>query len=321
MKSITIFDKIYGTYKITSPVIIKLLKSSPVQRLKKIAQFGVPDQLYHLKGYSRYDHSVGVFLLLRKLEASELEQIAGLLHDVSHTAFSHVIDYVYNMSELEEYQDNQHKSFILNSEIKAILMKYDIDPNLMTNYYLFGLLEQRIPDLCADRIDYALREFPIKTARLCLSGITVTKDRIVFNDRELAILFAKNFLDRQKKHWGGFEAVVRYRIFAQALKEALDKNIIRSEDLWKYDDFVVKKLKKSSNKKIHSILTLLKNKSLDHLPKGRKALHKKFRYVDPQVVTASGLKRLSFIDKSFRDLLQKEKKQNKKGVQERIITI
>ena len=101
MKSITIFDKIYGTYKITSPVIIKLLKSSPVQRLKKIAQFGVPDQLYHLKGYSRYDHSVGVFLLLRKLEASELEQIAGLLHDVSHTAFSHVIDYVYNMSELE----------------------------------------------------------------------------------------------------------------------------------------------------------------------------------------------------------------------------
>ena len=35
-------------------------------------------------------------LLIKKLGGSVEEQIAGLLHDVSHTAFSHVIDYVFD---------------------------------------------------------------------------------------------------------------------------------------------------------------------------------------------------------------------------------
>jgi len=50
---------------------------------------------------TRFDHSVGVMLLIRKLGAGSSpasallkEQVAALLHDVSHTAFSHVIDYV-----------------------------------------------------------------------------------------------------------------------------------------------------------------------------------------------------------------------------------
>lgn len=35
-------------------------------------------------------------LLNRQLDASMEEQIVALLHDVSHTAFSHVIDYVFD---------------------------------------------------------------------------------------------------------------------------------------------------------------------------------------------------------------------------------
>ena len=100
-----IHDSVYGGTDITSEVILELINARSIQRLKGIAQYGIPDEFYHRKNYSRYDHSVGVMLLLKRLGASEEEQIAGLLHDVSHTAFSHVIDWVVGEGGAEGYQD------------------------------------------------------------------------------------------------------------------------------------------------------------------------------------------------------------------------
>lgn len=65
-----------------------------MQRLKGISQFRIPDKYYFKDNYSRFEHSIGVMVLLGKLGASQEEQIAGLLHDVSHKAFSHVYDWV-----------------------------------------------------------------------------------------------------------------------------------------------------------------------------------------------------------------------------------
>jgi len=75
-------DKIFGKVKINEPVLLELLKSPPILRLKSISQFGVPDKYYHIKNFNRYEHSMGVMILLRKLGATPEEQIAGLLHDV-----------------------------------------------------------------------------------------------------------------------------------------------------------------------------------------------------------------------------------------------
>ena len=122
-----ITDGIYGTFSIGEPVIIDLINSPAMQRLKDISQLGIPDRYYHLKGFSRYDHSIGVFLLLRSHKASIAEQIAGLIHDISHTPFSHVIDWVINGKGGEElHQDDRHAEFLHNSEIPGILASYGI---------------------------------------------------------------------------------------------------------------------------------------------------------------------------------------------------
>ena len=97
-------DLVYGEEEIGEQVLIELINSSAIQRLKEISQFGLPEEYHHRKVFSRYAHSVGVLILLRRLGADLDEQIAGLLHDVSHTAFSHVIDWVLENSE-ENYQD------------------------------------------------------------------------------------------------------------------------------------------------------------------------------------------------------------------------
>ncbi len=81
-----IYDKVYGKEKIKEPVLIELINSDSIQRLKGISQFGMPDEYYHLKTFSRKEHSIGVLILLRRMRANLEEQVAGLLHDVSHTA-------------------------------------------------------------------------------------------------------------------------------------------------------------------------------------------------------------------------------------------
>src|SRR3989344_5458970 len=106
MKPLELNNKLYGRYKITEAVLIDLINSKALQRLKGIHQAGAWNLHYSFKkSFTRYDHSLGVMLLLRKFGASIEEQIHGLLHDISHTAFSHVADFVFNKQTSQTYQD------------------------------------------------------------------------------------------------------------------------------------------------------------------------------------------------------------------------
>ena len=294
--------------------ILELIKSKPVQRLKGIAQFGIPDEFYHLPNYSRYEHSIGVMLLLKKLGASEEEQIAGLLHDVSHTAFSHVIDWVLGDGSTEDYQDEQHEQYVTSSEIPAILKKHGYSVERIVDYHHFGLLEQDLPSLCADRVDYSLREFPADVVKVCVSALTAKDDKIVFANKEAALLFARHFLKQQMEHWGGFEAASRYRLFADALRQGLKDGDITEDDFWRDDTFVIKKLAVSKNKKLQATLQTLRSKSLDHLPKSKTVVHKKFRFVDPLYVDGKKLTRLSKANKKYAEELEKALHVNKLGI-------
>ncbi|HUD05168.1 MAG TPA: HD domain-containing protein [Patescibacteria group bacterium] len=308
-------DRIYGKVKITSPGLIELIQSKSMQRLKKIAQHGLPNEYYPFKGGNRFEHCVGVMLLLERLGAKEEEQAAGLLHDVSHTAFSHVIDWVVGTGKTEDYQDEHHAEIINCPELSQILTKHKIDVGKIANYHhYFPLLEKAIPDLCADRIDYSLREFPLSVVKRCLKALVVQDNKIVFKDAKSALTFAQNYLKRQIEHWGGYEAVVRYAILAKILKKALRLKIIVMDDFRKDDAYIINKLKKSKDEEILSLLKVLRKKSLKELSKGQKIAHKKFRYVDPLFLRNGVLIRLSKVDKKFKKELDKARKENSKGI-------
>ncbi len=314
MKKIYIEDRIYGKFYITSPVILDLIHSKPVQRLRKISQMGPPDKYYHVKGYSRYKHSVGVMLLLKHLGASEEEQIAGLLHDISHTAFSHVIDWVFGYGHKEDFQDNQHVDFFLKTEVKDILKKYGFNPLKVSQNKNYSLLDNELPNLCADRIDYSIKEFPRKIAKICFANLTANNNKIVFNNKKIAKLFAINFLTRQKVHWGGYEAVVRYFLFSRVLKFALDNKLINLTDFNRDEDYILNKIESIKDKKIIKILKTLQKKDLSKLPKSKIIFQKKFRYVDPLFLEKGKLYRLSEIDSGFKKIIEKVKKENQKGI-------
>ena len=55
-----------------------------------------------------------MYALLKKFGASTEEQIAGLIHDVSHSAFSHCIDYVLDegSEKTHNHQDRIFATFV-----------------------------------------------------------------------------------------------------------------------------------------------------------------------------------------------------------------
>ena len=50
----------------------------------------------HLERYSRYDHSIGVALIIYHFTKDIKQSLAGLFHDIATPSFSHVIDFLNN---------------------------------------------------------------------------------------------------------------------------------------------------------------------------------------------------------------------------------
>ena len=303
-------DCVYGEKEINEPVLVELINSLPVQRLKGISQYGLPRNYYHKEGYSRFEHSIGVLILLRKMGAELKEQIAGLLHDVSHTAFSHVVDWVVGNDLKEDFQDKNHLNIIKNSEIPSILKKYGFDFNEISKLDDFSLLEKEMPDLCADRVDYTLRELKHdnEDVGFFILNLKNKDNEIIFSNLESGKKFCFEYLRLQREHWAGEQAKVRYYILSNALKKAIEKKIICFDDLYNDDEFVLNILEKSGDKEILGFLDLLKGELIIKESFEGIVLGKKFRHVDAFVDFRNKLKRVSELDSDYKNSLEKERK-------------
>ena len=151
-------DRIYGEFHLHESVLIDLIHSQAVQRLHGVLQHGITGLLGITRDTSRYEHSLGVMLLVRYLGASLEEQIAALLHDISHTAFSHVIDYVFDGHLEQSYHEIHKETYMAGTDLPDILAGYGYDWHDFLHEEHYGLLEQASPALCADRLDYFLRD-------------------------------------------------------------------------------------------------------------------------------------------------------------------
>jgi hypothetical protein len=307
-------DRIYGNFSIDDPVILELLKSRPMLRLKGISQFGVPDKYHYIKGFSRYEHSVGVMILLRKLGASLEEQGAGLLHDVSHTAFSHVVDWVLGQGKTENFQDDAHFDFVSGPEVGRILKKYGYSPNRISNLRSYKLLDREIPDLCADRVDYAIRQCSSGVVKDTAKDLTIFNGKIVFRTKSSALSFAENFLLLQTSEWAGFEGSSRYKAFSDVLKRAIDLRLIGIKDFFGDEQSILKTIEKSDDSEIKYGLAFLRKRSLIGLPLDTDRVYKKFRYVDPEFINKGKLQRVSKAYPKFERKLKEAMRENKKGL-------
>lgn len=329
MPALIIKNKIYGDFKITEPILIELIKSPALQRLKGIEQSGGWKLHYSFtKSFSRYDHSIGVMLLLRKFGASLEEQAHGLLHDISHTTFSHVADFIFNTQISHSYQDSRTGKAYEIQGINKILKKHKLDPVYILNEKNFTLAERELPNLCADRIDYTLQDprghelSSIKPKEI-LKNLTTKDNKFVFKNKAGAKKFSTLNLILNKSYWCHPLQITIYTLLANVLRESLDKKIISKKDLYKTDNFVIKKIILSRNTEILKKLRQIKNLKIQKVPKAKADLcgKSKIRTVDPYFIKNNKLVKLTKADQDYKNKKQAWEKIAKKGFCIRILNV
>jgi HD superfamily phosphohydrolase len=286
-------DCLYGTWEV-EPVLGELLRSHPVLRLKRIHQGGASYLVNPFWNVTRYEHSVGVMLLLRKLGASLEEQIMGLLHDISHTAFSHVVDVAFRR-EQEDFHELMFEEILFRSEVPAILRRhgYDAAQLLMRSY---PLLDRPLPGLSADRIDYTLRDMYCygKTAKREVQEFLQTLkvvDRVICTT---SISQAEWFVQMYYQEVIGFFLdplnLYGYEMLAQVLLLALEKGILLRDDLFTDDETVMTRLRQSGDGEIVRMLERIHPRVRVTEAKSGYDFHRinKLRTIDPEVLTADG---------------------------------
>lgn len=314
-------DALYGEFEIDG-VLLELIRSNSVQRLKGIYQGGASYLVNPNWNNTRYDHSIGAMMLVNKLGGSLEEQVAALLHDVSHTAFSHVIDYVLGHKE-ENYHEMIYEQIVARSSIPDILAKAGLDwEGILLDESQWTLLEQPAPRLCADRVDYTLRDLyayghiTLQEAHCFLDQLVAFDGQIVCSDQSAAEWFVSTYykeviglLMNPLNMFGNDQ-------LAKTLRLALQKNVLSIEDFLKEDEDVIRLLKDSGDSSIAAMLHTLCNSKVEKGTQSCYDVHQttKQRLIDPLVIVSGQLVPVSNLSASTKTLTEQAKQTIERGV-------
>lgn len=306
--TMNIFDPIYGTWTLSEPVLHDLLMSDAVQRLRGVLQHGITGLVGITEPISRYDHSLGALLLVRRLGGDLSEQIAALLHDVSHTAFSHVVDYVFDDHDGQSYHDEKKVWYVAQTDLPAILQRHGFVWQDLVDETRFPLLEQPSPRLCADRLDYFLRDAgPLGLATAAeigavLADLVVVNGRIATQTLATARWLGETFMAADDASWANFREVGLYELTARAIRRGLNVGEIGEADLWGTDVMLWQKLHAVNDVVLQELLTLVSPATQFVWDEVAPTfwVSTKLRAIDPDVVGENGrLFPLSTLDPDF----------------------
>lgn len=165
-------DPIYGYIEVEYQLILDLIDSKEVQRLRRIRQLSGVAMVFHTAEHSRFTHALGAYhmanLVIRDVEGmdalTEYEKIvflcAALLHDIGHGPYSHAFEMVLSCSHEE-----MTEKIILSpaTDVYQILNQVEGLPqdvaSVIGHRGKFPLLESLVSSqLDVDRMDYLSRD-------------------------------------------------------------------------------------------------------------------------------------------------------------------
>ena len=245
-------DELYGECYVDD-VIYEIINTRIFKRLKNIYQSGGGYLVNDLWNVNRYEHSIGTMILCLKFNGNIEEQIKALLHDISHTAFSHVIDYVLK-NKNEDYHEKIQEDFLNDEDLLSILEKYNLNiKRIMSKNYSF--LDNELPELSFDRIDYTLRDLfrqkkiLLKEIREIVNHLTVYQNKLCFNSLEIGKWFQKLYFQEVVEYFQNPLNIYINTMLCNLLTSSLNEEIIQLQDFNFTDEYILRKINSSSKKK------------------------------------------------------------------------
>ncbi|TGJ83234.1 hypothetical protein E0Z10_g5538 [Xylaria hypoxylon] len=244
---ILIRDEIYGEELVHEPVLVELLQSPEVQRLQGICQHGVTGYLGLTPRVTRLEHSVGAFILVRRVGGTIEEQVAALLHDISHTTLSHVIDHALSKPGEESYHEVHKTRYLEMTRLPDILARHRINQKVFKEE-LFPLVEMPSPQLCADRLDYALRDavsfgnLTMEDARRVVGSLKAfpsaiaTRRLLVLDDPHVALILSRAYITTDKDVWSSPAHIDMCQRTGRVIGELVEAGSMDDKMLWQLSD-------------------------------------------------------------------------------------
>ncbi len=318
---------LYGEEVVEEPIILELLASPAMVRLQSIDQSGYVHYLGRIEFYPRYIHSFGVYQILKRFNASLEEQIAGLLHDTSHTVFSHVGDWLFFQGSHEEaYQDDIQAWYLSKQGVDQIAEKFGMPfKHMLEKGNGYNMLDQELPDICCDRLEYNLFTghlqgfFTQEDITEILADIHYENGKWFFEDPAVAAKFARVSIYFTEHLWGADWNVVINEFCARALKRALEIEILTMDQIhFAKDSEVLAILDGSEDVIIRGLLDKCKNiedwYELCEKEQADYSCKCKFRGIDPLVRINGDLVRLTTLDGNFAEYYYSVKAKTAKGI-------
>ncbi|HTB21406.1 MAG TPA: HD domain-containing protein [bacterium] len=241
-------DPLYGQIAVDSPLLLGLIDSRAVQRLRQIRQLGVSYLTFLGAEHSRFSHSLGAMTLMGRAldhleredglrfspEGRELALAAALLHDIGHCAFSHTLERVligdHERMGVRLLREDHGLKALLRGRAGSLAAIMEGSAPGVEARLTHDLLSSQLD---VDRLDYLVRDAHytgVNSGKVDLdriiASLTVSRGRLAVKERGL-LAVEEYFLARYFMYWK-----VYFHKTSRAMELLLMALLQRAKDLW-----------------------------------------------------------------------------------------
>ena len=203
--------------------------------------------------YSRYDHSMGVALIVWHFTGSREQTLAALFHDVTTPTFAHVVDFLHgDHLRQESTEAGVAECLAASPEICALLEEYGVALDDISDYHRYPVADNDSPALSADRLEYTMGNLfnygfaSLDRLRGLYEDLTVGTDEagqseLVFRTPEMAAEFACLALKTACVYVAD-EDRFAMEALAQLLRQAMARGVLTNADLRGTEPPLIEKL-------------------------------------------------------------------------------
>ncbi len=267
-------DSVHGDLQLEE-FEVQLVDTPEMQRLRRIKQLGFTYLVYPGANHTRFEHSMGTMYLAGRLalnldldpDTRTLVRVCAALHDAGHGPFSHVSEGV-----LETSHEKLTSRLIKESALGDILSeRYNLQE-------VVGIISGQGPlgqiiagDLDVDRMDYLLRDsyytgvaYGIIDVERLLNNMHLEGEHLTLHRKGVqaaeAMLLARYFM--YPSVYQHHTTRIVNAMFRRCLAHLLRSEVIRSEEIYRYDDADIVSTARKEKGYVRDIIRRLDNRQL-----------------------------------------------------------